>query len=133
MDESLPNPPILPQSPNPPIYGPVLSKDAPAPHPSASIHPYIIIGIVAIVLIVGSFLFGSAGHKATPAATIAPTPTETPTPTPMRTLTSFATGSAFLTFEKSTSALPDMIQNATLNDQTLAPPVLDLPLGFSNE
>jgi hypothetical protein len=51
----------------------------------------------------------------------------------MRTRTSFATGSAFLTFEKSTAALPDAIQNAVLTDQTLAPPVLDLPLGFSNE
>jgi hypothetical protein len=133
MDQLSPNPPILPQSPNPPVYGPVLSDDAPAPHRFVVPHPYLLIGSVVVVLIAGSILFASAGHTVAPAATVAPTPTETPTPTPMRTRTSFATGSAFLTFEKSTAALPDAIQNAVLTDQTLAPPVLDLPLGFSNE
>jgi hypothetical protein len=132
MEESLPNPPILPQSPNPPVYGPVMSKETPATPHSLFTHPYIIIGIVVVVLIAGSFLFATTKHKVAPVVTISPTPTETPVPTPIRTLTAFATGSAFLNFEKSTVALPGIIQNATLDDQTIAPPVLDLPLGFSN-
>jgi hypothetical protein len=135
MDPSIPNPPIMPQSQTPPVYGPV--AEAPkVPTPPQVFHlpqfqPWMILAIVIVTLILGFFAFASKAQKKN---TITPTlaPTVTPTPTPMQILTPFASSSAFMEFEKNVTALPDMIQKAVLQDQTITPPILDLNLGFSN-
>jgi hypothetical protein len=41
-----------------------------------------------------------------------------------------ATQSAFLEFASSVASLSAAVSDSTIQDQTLAPPVLTLPLGF---
>lgn len=129
-----PSPEILPASQQPPNYGPVRER-APAPEVQPEKRFTVpswaaLFGVVAI-LIVGSILFASTRRPRTPVVPT-PTPTFTPTPTPVRVLSPFATGSAFLNFETAVAGLSTDIQKAPLQDQTIAPPSLDLPLGFSN-
>ena len=124
-----PTPEILPQSSQPPVYGPVRTPEAVAP---ASQRPiFLIIGVI-IVLVTGSILFATQTNK--PVAVL-PSPTQAvapPTPTPVRPVAAFATQSAFLQFESSVVTLSNSIQTAEIQDVTIAPPVLDLRLGFSN-
>jgi hypothetical protein len=135
MDERMtPQPEIMPQSTQPPNYGPVhTAPQAPAQPPKAAfnIPPVAIIAGVVIVLIIGSILFAT-GKKQDVVVAPTPTPTNTPTPTPIRALSPFATQSAFLQFETAVTSLPGTIQGASIQDPTIDPPVLDLPLGFSN-
>ncbi len=132
MEESTPNPPIMPQSQEPPVYGPVASPPAPQ-KPSAfdmaKFRPIIIVAVIILVLVVGSLVYIS--HQQPKVAAVpTPTPTLTPTPTPVLILTSYATQSAFMDFEKNVTSLPDTVQNAVLLDPRLSPPDLDLTLGF---
>jgi hypothetical protein len=132
-EQEVPTPAILPPSAEPPNYGPVRTAPAAAVSPKSpvKIPPAAIIGGVLVVMIIGSILFATSRK---PPVTIAPTPTptNTPEPTPVRILSPFATQSAFLQFETAVTSLPDTIQGAAIDDPSIVPPVLDLPLGFSN-
>ena len=126
--EEPPTPAILPPTNAPPVYGPVYSPGK-TPKGNVSIPPkFLVIGIL-IIVIIGSILFAVSRQKPAPVV-VAPTPTATPTPTPIRILSSFATQSAFLQFEQSVNALPATISGTNVSDQTLAPPSVDLSLGF---
>ena len=142
MDIETPNPPILPQTEAPP---PVNTPVEPAPAiqqpvsalPKQNLWPNLnrktIIIAVAFVVVVIVVLWLLEANKPAPApAGPAPTATPTATPTLPPSLSSFATGSAFMKFETDVTGLPTTIQNAVLLDQTLSPPQLTLPLGFSN-
>jgi len=125
--EEAPVPTILPPTNTPPVYGPVYSRGG-IPKKHTTILPLIIgVGIFVLFLII--ILFTINRPKPAPVAVL-PTPTMTPTPTPIRILSTFATQSAFLQFEQSVNALPATISGATLSDQTLDPPSVDLSLGF---
>lgn len=54
----------------------------------------------------------------------------TPTPTPIRVLSAVATQSAFLALVESHASLSAGLTATNLDDPSLTPPVLDLPLGF---
>jgi hypothetical protein len=137
MDDqhTLPAPDILPPSNQPPNYGPVhtpVSQQAAPPHPikNRKIPPIFFIIGVLFVIIFGSLLFATQQNGGTQQG---PTPTPispTPTPVPIRGLTPYATESAFMKFESTIDALPGVIQGAAIQDPTIVPPVLDLPLGF---
>ena len=91
-------------------------------------------GIAAIIAI---FLIGSlivAGTKSAAPTSLVPTPTPTtiPTPTPQRTPSAIASQSAFQTLDASVQSLANDLNGLSIRDPSLAPPVLDLPLGFSN-
>ncbi|KKU82365.1 hypothetical protein A2973_01065 [Candidatus Gottesmanbacteria bacterium RIFCSPLOWO2_01_FULL_49_10] len=60
-----------------------------------------------------------------------PVPTQTPTPTPRRELSIIASQSAFQSLDTSSQALMGAIRGYIPEDPSLSPPVLDLPLGFS--
>lgn len=53
------------------------------------------------------------------------------TPTPIRTPSKLATDSGLLSLETAVASLSAVVANVTLSDPSLAPPVLDLSLGFS--
>lgn len=92
------------------------------------------VGIAAIIAI---FLIGSlivAGTKSTTPTPLVPTPTPTtiPTPTPQRTPSAIASQSAFQTLDASVQSLANDLNGLSIRDPSLSPPVLDLPLDFSN-
>lgn len=60
-----------------------------------------------------------------------PMPTITPTPTPVRRLSQLATQSAFLLLDTNVASLSSAISGYSVQDPSLSPPVLTLPLGFS--
>lgn len=132
MDTTVPNPPIIPQSETPPVYGPVQTKDAPKIKSNFVLNPVVIILTVIILLLVGLLVFTS-GRRGSSTVAPMPTPTNTPVPTPVRALSSYATQSAFIAFQQSVGTLSTSVQNVVLNDQTITPPTLVLPLGFSIE
>jgi hypothetical protein len=140
MDEqpTVPPPEILPQASQPANYGVVQPPATAANTPPVkkpflpNIPPLVYIGVVLFAIVFGSLIFAS---QRKPNVTVAPTPTPgaaTPTPTSTRALTTFATQSAFMQYETTINGLPGIIQGAALQDPTIVPPVLDLPLGFSN-
>lgn len=146
MDTQTPNPQIMPASPQtssqggpqasePPVYTPVPSGASAAPgKPPFQWDKYLpiaaIVGLVLVVAIVSAVFFSRPQAPTQQAA--APTATATPTPTPQRILSSYATASAFTKLEGDVTNFPTTVQNAVLLDQTLQPPQLVLPLGFSN-
>ena len=86
----------------------------------------IVLGTTAILVISGKLRFGSENQQPAQTATLA-----TPTPTPIRIPSALATQSAFLALEQGVASLSAQITATQIQDQTLTPPVLDLPLGFS--
>ena len=113
--------PINPPAPTP----------APAPAPK-SVTPPIIIYILLAIILVTAGIIGLLIMKPRVAPPV-PVPTPTPvlaTPTPIRPLSTLATQSAFLQFASSVASLSTAVSENTIKDQTLAPPVLTLPLGF---
>ncbi len=134
-------PPVAPvstETPEPPSIAP-----PPPPVPAITLkEPWFsgnrAIGfILSVVLLVAAgtaaFLFYSRKTPKPPDQfTVAPTPTPQATPTPLRTLSSIATQSAFLSVESETASLSGDLQLYQIQDPSLSPPVMDLPLGFSN-
>ncbi len=59
---------------------------------------------------------------------IAPSPT--PSPTPIRELSAIATQSAFIFLETRLASVSAAITATNLDDPSLSPPIIDLPLGF---
>ncbi len=104
----------------------------PMPAPSnPRIKPEIITAIVVILLgalflIANRFL--SFQNSKPPVVIEKPTPT--PTPTPTRLPSALATQSAFLKLEANGASLSASINNYVVDDPSLSPPVLELPLGF---
>ncbi|HUD19867.1 MAG TPA: hypothetical protein VMR81_05480 [Patescibacteria group bacterium] len=134
MEQTVPTPEIIPQSTNPEVSVPVEEQKTPPPAPNLNLKKWVpMASIILVILIIVIVLSTVSIKKQTPKPVAAtPTPTSTPVPSVNHTLAPYATQSAFLNFETAIDALPGTIQNAVLEDQTLTPPVLDLPLGFSN-
>jgi len=108
-----------------------INPPAPAPAPKSVTPPILIYVLFAIILVMAGIIgLLIMRPRATPAV---PVPTPTPvlaTPTPIQPLSIVATQSAFLEFASSVASLSAAVSDRTVQDQTLAPPVLTLPLGF---
>lgn len=107
------------------------------PQPPSQPKKFSVLGIVTIVVIilalVGGGILAQKSNLFSPQPTTAPSPqTLQPTPTPERHLSLIATQSAFLQLQSNVASLSASIQNVIVSDPILSPPVLDLPLGFSN-
>lgn len=90
---------------------------------------WVIAGIVIVVGIMLLYIFRSSiipPKPPLPEVTI----TSLPSPTPIRVLSSIATQSAFMSLEQNASSVSSGIANTNLDDPSLSPPVIDLPLGF---
>ena len=108
-----------------------INPSAPAPPPKSVTPPIIIYILLAIILVMAGII-GLLIVKPRVAPVI-PVPNPTPviaTPTPIQPLSLVATQSAFLQFASSVASLSAAVSYSTIQDQTLAPPVLTLPLGF---
>lgn len=88
--------------------------------------------LIAILIGSGVLLTGRSFQQNAGSPTV-PTPTPTPIqsgPTPIRTLSSLASGSAFLSLATDVASLSTQLRNFVTEDPSLSPPILDLPLGF---
>lgn len=120
--QGTPNIPPQPPMGTPPMY-----------HPPPFIDQYkvplTIGGIILIISLMTIVVAGMTKPKAPLARPIAAT-TPTPTPTPVREFSAVASQSAFLDFTQEVASLSSSIQNLNVYDSALAPPVLNLELGF---
>lgn len=111
---------------NEPVTNPV---PAPIPPVQANRRLWIIAGAVTVACILALLLIRSLLTAPEPEpANVLQSPT--PTPTPIRILSAVATQSAFLSLEQAQASLSARLAGTNLDDPSLAPPVLDLPLGF---
>lgn len=100
--------------------------------------PYAIIIGVIIILLAFIFifllffssktatLFSGKTNKLTPTI---PNQIQSPTPTPQ--LSEIASASAYLNLKATVAELTTTLNNYPLNDQSLNPPIIEIPLGFS--
>lgn len=130
--QQTPSPGILPQAAEPEMT-PEMPMQPTLPNPprnlSKTVLPIVMVAIVVLIILLISTR-GTAPAKSNPTATTSSSPTPSGVAASNRTLSPFATESAFMQFESSVDALPKVIQGAVLQDQTVLPPVIDLPLGF---
>lgn len=119
MDET-----IVPNQPEQPVIEPKKKIVVPT-------RTLILVGTIAIVLLLSVlvawsvFMPKQAVHQAP-----SPSPSQT-APSTSRQMTPFATSSAFLSVESSVASLSAVTTSYSVEDSTVAPPTLDLPLGFS--
>ncbi|OGG11405.1 hypothetical protein A2Z00_00550 [Candidatus Gottesmanbacteria bacterium RBG_13_45_10] len=139
MDATTPQPDILPESHNPPNYGPVFSPPPSPPtanqpqaeSPKRTIPPWVVIICVIGFLIAGSTFFATSRRQQV-VLPPSPTPTVTPTPTPIHPYSAIASQSAFMELDTAIASLSGAINAFNVQNPALVPPVLDLPLGFSD-
>ncbi|MBI3385483.1 hypothetical protein HY031_00140 [Candidatus Gottesmanbacteria bacterium] len=119
MDEA-----IVPNQPQQPIIEP---KQPFAP-PARSV--LLIAGVTIIILfglVVAWSVFRPKEVSGPPGG---PSPSPAP-PSTARSMRPFATSSAFLSVESSVASLSGVISSYSVEDSTIAPPTIDLPLGFN--
>lgn len=123
-------PPIMPKAPEPVNYGPVGQAPVATPPPAKKKFPLWI--IIAAVIFTVLIVFIAFKRSANTPTSVAPQPTPTPTNIPQveRPLSAVATSAAFVEFETQLDVVTRGIQNAPIDNQSLLPPRLDLPLGF---
>lgn len=114
-------PPIIGANAVPPL------PDSPKPPMKPEIVAAIVVVIVGALFLIGIQLMASQTSKA-PIMIEKAAPT--PTPTPTRLPSALATQSAFLKLETNVASLSGAINNYVVDDPSLSPPVLELPLGF---
>ncbi|MBI3342897.1 hypothetical protein HY032_01955 [Candidatus Gottesmanbacteria bacterium] len=91
--------------------------------------PLVAGGVIIIGLIV---LYGVRTMLSTPNdAPVQVVETPTPSPTPIRVLSNIASQSAFVSLEQARTSLSGSLDGTNLDDPSLSPPVMDIPLGFA--
>jgi hypothetical protein len=83
----------------------------------------IIIGVLIVVRY--AYIKNSTSHEAT---TITPSQGDLP-----KVIQPVATSSAFISIEQDISSLSDRFSSVIIRDESLIPPILELPLGFSTK
>lgn len=143
MDELQPQatPVTSPPVATPPVAEPVatVTPSAPPPLPMAASKPprnnslYILIGgVLCLAILITGVLYARSVAPATQEVPVATTPTVLPTPTPPPNLSRIASTSAFGAFVQEIASFSATLESFTLQDSTLAPPILDLELNLTN-
>lgn len=99
-----------------------------APKPSAKRLWFIAGGSIIFCM---SMLFVWKILNPPPKPIIQVVPSSTPTPTPIRILSAVATQSAFLRLVDYQASLSAALSATNLDDPSLSPPIIELPLGFN--
>lgn len=128
MDTEQPNISQQPAVPIPTSSVPV------QPVPPKRLRMLLIGALVLLLVLVGTALVAGAIFHPKQIEVQAPQVSPTPTPTPVitRALSGVATTSAFLDLEASVASLSASLSTTNLDDTSIAPPTIDLSLGFSN-
>lgn len=98
-----------------------------APRVTPEVIAAVIVIAIGALLLLGLRIFASQKPKI---PVIVEKPIPTPTPTPVRLPSALASQSAFLKLEANVASLSGAIKNYVVDDPSLSPPVLELPLGF---
>lgn len=127
------DPPIIPPASTPPDYGvhapvPVVAPPVSHVKKKTPLLPVFAAGIAGIVFLMFLFIGRSKNNSTGIVPALTPTPTDVPVVS--RPLSAMATTSAFLEFELQLDTVTRGIQNAPIDNQSLLPPRIDLPLGF---
>ena len=91
---------------------------------------WIIAGVVILIGIIGLFVIRSL-YRPSPIPIVVREETPTPSPTPVRILSAIASQSAFIALVEAYSSFSSSLTATNLDDPSLTPPLLDLPLGFT--
>ncbi len=92
--------------------------------------PLVIAGVIVLLVgTIGLFIYKNLQKPPKPVLVVQTQPT--PTPTPTRIFSPLATQSAFLKLQSTVASLSAQLNNYVVDDPSLSPPVLDLPLGFA--
>lgn len=91
---------------------------------------WIIAGVVVLIGIIGLIVIRNV-YKPSPTPIVVREETPTPTPTPVRILSAIASQSAFMALEAAYSSFSSSLTATNLDDPSLTPPLLHLPLGFT--
>jgi len=128
METLQPTPPV--PAANPPTGGPPAVSPAP-PAPKRDYH-IILILLLPLVAIVGSYFLFRTKEPQTTVVDPSSTPPQAPiaTQNPGRSLSQVATQSAYLALEQQVVDLSTQISQTSPQDVRTAPPSLILPLGF---
>ncbi len=111
-----------------PTVPPVVSPPTIA---NAQTNIYIVSALIAIGIgLIGIFVWRGITQKSTKDIAATPTPTHTPSPTPIRQISALASQSGFIALDEKIASLSSSIKNYIIEDPSLSPPVLVLPLGF---
>lgn len=102
----------------------------PLPPESRKRDIWIIAGVVVFIGIIGLIVIRNV-YKPSPTSIVVREETPTPSPTPVRSLSAIATQSAFIALDEAYSSFSASLTATNLDDPSLSPPVLDLPLGFT--
>lgn len=122
---------LQPNLPQPSFPNPT-APPLPGMPPPAPSHNLIIAASIAIILGIGA-VFGWKAITSQKPVSVAPSPTPppTPTPTPIRVFSALSTESAYLYLDARVASLSASVKNYVVEDPSLSPPVLDLPLDFN--
>lgn len=95
-------------------------------------NPLLIWSAAIGVILAGSMLLSLFRRSTIPTKSLPPEVVDTPlpNPTPVRNLSAIASQSAFMSLEQSASSVSSAIANTNLDDPSLSPPNIDLPLGL---
>lgn len=142
MDEPIPNQPNTSSqtetvTPSLPPIPPAPVASTPPPTPLPQTQPKqpdnklrIIGALLFLGIIVSGFLYVKSSRRPAEEVLVPPTPTVTPSPTPPPKVSRIATTAAFASFSEEIASLSGVISSFTLQDSTLAPPIMDLDLGL---
>ncbi len=115
------------EEPNTPLVVPVEDPQEFKPKVKPEIVAALVVVVLGAVFLVGLRFLSTRSSKP---PVVMEKPVPTPTPTPTRLPSALATQSAFLKLETNVASLSSAINNYVVDDPSLSPPVLDLPLGF---
>lgn len=122
-----------PQTPAPqPVPQPQSTTPPPTHKQSSSTLYLIIAGVLCLGILITSMLYLRTSTKPAEVPIVAVTPTVMPTPTPPPNISRIASTSAFAAYAQEIASFSAVLDAFTLQDSTLAPPIMDTDLELSN-
>ena len=122
---------VTPVPPQQPIQPPAVGAQSWFSRNRSAIIIIIILSIIVVGTISKLILMRNGPKPEAPAPSVVVV-TPIVSPTPIRQPSALASQSAFIKFDADVSSLLQNVQAYSVEDPSLSPPILDLPLGFSN-
>lgn len=125
MDTVTPQPSMTDMQPSVPL------TPMPPPSPKKNVLLIALLSIIAIGVI--ALVYIQANKKPEIIRVAEPTPIVIITPTPVKQLTTIASTSAFMVFSEHVASLSAMVNEFSLQDGLLTPPLFDVEISFKEQ